>query len=714
MATSSASTSSVSKGCFVIRPRQSSNSRKRKLESKYDASFPQVRGEPDQHCHLRYELYNNTWSEVENQVSLLQAALNDKVFGNLLEYIKRSSSHEKVSKVKNEIPTAVFITGVNMPDHDVIFSGLVKELSSVTVYVARLCSKNCPNIKTILKEATNQIMENAAADVDEDSDEDSESKPVKFTSHRMSNMTMSLFSKWYEMQEASQGRTKDVEKHPVVIIFEDFESFQPKALQDFITICSLYGEQLPVVLLFGIATIPAVLHQLLPRSVSSCLCIEKFHSQPAITYLLEVIDRILITAEFAFKLGPRVFQYLYENFLFHDFSLQNFIVGLKFCAMDHFYSNPLSVLCSKVTGKAVEEFSHEQLEIVRKCPSFQKYAEQQQDANHLRSLVLDDDYTRTFVSEQLDALRSYHRHFFPVLRCLSALVTKLPGYPLGKKCRDVYECCLKANMKDVDSYHQAMKMATFLAKDELVPVLEECVDLLTSAVQRNGTLCDDFEDFLDAIKMTLLRFEELSSCSVVTQSVKPSAVPEVRNRFELQEKLKNAVYQKKKDSPFEQNREAAVGVLDKMFQRYLLCPSDQALHEVFYYDAIEIVKQRLSGCPRVAIQTALNNPRYYLNCQCCEIEPGAIQDTLPDISVAFKLHLECGRLINLFDWLQAFLTVTEPATVSTSGKTKLKASQEQELHARFIQAVSELQFLGFIKATKRKTDHVARLTWGSC
>lgn len=34
--------------------------------------------------------------------------------------------------------------------------------------------------------------------------------------------------------------------------------------------------------------------------------------------------------------------------------------------------------------------------------------------------------------------------------------------------------------------------------------------------------------------------------------------------------------------------------------------------------------------------------------------------------------------------------------------------------ARFIRAVSELEFLGFIKSTKQKTDHVARLTWGGC
>lgn len=33
------------------------------------------------------------------------------------------------------------------------------------------------------------------------------------------------------------------------------------------------------------------------------------------------------------------------------------------------------------------------------------------------------------------------------------------------------------------------------------------------------------------------------------------------------------------------------------------------------------------------------------------------------------------------------------------------------IHARFIRAVSELELLGFIKPTKQKTDHVARLTW---
>jgi origin recognition complex subunit 3 len=35
----------------------------------------------------------------------------------------------------------------------------------------------------------------------------------------------------------------------------------------------------------------------------------------------------------------------------------------------------------------------------------------------------------------------------------------------------------------------------------------------------------------------------------------------------------------------------------------------------------------------------------------------------------------------------------------------------ERMHARFSHAVSELQFLGFIKPSKRKTDHVERLTF---
>lgn len=91
-------TSSVSKGCFVIRPQKSSNSRKRKSTVKLYQDFPLVAGESDKHRRVRYETFTKTWNKVETQVKSLQTNLNDEVFGNLLEFIKKSVSNNKVQK----------------------------------------------------------------------------------------------------------------------------------------------------------------------------------------------------------------------------------------------------------------------------------------------------------------------------------------------------------------------------------------------------------------------------------------------------------------------------------------------------------------------------------------------------------------------------------------------------------------------------------------
>ena len=34
---------------------------------------------------------------------------------------------------------------------------------------------------------------------------------------------------------------------------------------------------------------------------------------------------------------------------------------------------------------------------------------------------------------------------------------------------------------------------------------------------------------------------------------------------------------------------------------------------------------------------------------------------MPDVCIVYQLHLECGRLINLFDWLCSFVSVVDPA-----------------------------------------------------
>ena len=109
---------------------------------------------------------------------------------------------------------------------------------------------------------------------------------------------------------------------------------------------------------------------------------------------------------------------------------------------------------------------------------------------------------------------------------------------------------------------------------------------------------------------------------------------------------------------------------------------------------------------------------------------------LPDISILFKRYLDSSKMINVYDWFESFKTVLEdqrqhykdlplpaaqtPASPRKRGKGKQKASPQIDaseedddkwdihVQARFIKALHELDYLGLIKHTGRKVDHLVR------
>ncbi|EDO40942.1 predicted protein, partial [Nematostella vectensis] len=505
----------------------------------------------------------------------------------------------------------------------------------------------------------------------------------------------------------------------MVIIFEDFEGFPAHIVQDFITICSQYADHLPLVLVFGVATSVAAIHQVLPHSVSTLLSIQRFQSQPSLVCLQEIISQVLMTPKYSFKLGAKVFRFLYENFLFHDFSLQNFSTGLQFCILEHFYCNPASILCCPSSADRediIRELTDDELDIIRSLLSFKRHVEscnKQQQAQLLTDIII----------ELLNGLDSYHWYFFPILDCLHAMAANLPRLPLGKKVRDLYEYSLSpTHIYHQDKYRDALALLRVLAKDELVELIIKCVNILEKFLETalNAKKCPDLFNYKKNMLEFLEQFEKLSGmCKnnfhIVTSGQQPCQPgKEARRKLSTDLSFKRST-QKRKDTPYDQLRQKTVDYMDSLFRKHLRSPQSLPLHEVMYFDKLHKVKEHLIGMPRAAIQTALSDPRHYLKCECCEIEAGAIQDSLPDVSVAYKLHLECSRMINLYDWLQAFKVVLDPdPKASTKTPSKKQKKSDEQLQARFIRAVSELQFMGFIKPTKRKTDHVQRLTWGGC
>uniref|UniRef100_UPI0037E95890 origin recognition complex subunit 3 isoform X2 n=1 Tax=Semicossyphus pulcher TaxID=241346 RepID=UPI0037E95890 len=718
------STSSVSKGCFVFKP----SAKKKKTLGLEDYFIEGCDGA--ENSETRYKLCQDLWDKIKADTELLQDELNRKILDSLLDFTRKSSSTRQhgdwaAQMRASEIPTAALVLGVNVPDHDMTFQSLSDLLQqSVSPHVASVQAKDCGALKHLMKRVLERLMDTV---VSVDDEEEDEAEQTGTQLHKSVHCSLGTLCDWYNAKRktSSSGTpgkkrsspAKD-EPHqpPVVIIFKDLEAFNPRVLQDFILICSRYIQRLPLMFIFGIATSPSTIQHMLPHSVSSLLCIELFQSLSCTQHLATVIDKLILTPHFPFKLNGKVMQVLISIFLYHDFSVRNFIKGVQLALLEHFHSQPLSVLCCKKKEAVlnVMQLGHSDVERIRQLPSFKRYVEKQEPQEQV-NLSTDDSHLKEVCRKLIKDLRKYHKNYYPVLRCLHTLTTCLPRYPLGKQLRELHLICLEKNVWENEDYQSAMKLLKMLAKDELITLLQKCAEILQpvkSKKMKNARV--HLEDLL-------AKFKQPDVAAEAPPCVEESITSPVKNLgkktdlFQLQKTLleMNETRRSKKLSPFELLRNEALEFIDSLVKSHLSPPESQTLNEVCYYSSSATVRRHLNATPRTSIQAALNSPYYYLQNNSLKTEDGSVSNAAPDICIAYKLHLECGRLINLYDWLEAYATVVSAAEGNNPDSDNFGKVDEVK-HARFIRAVSELEFLGFIKSTKQKTDHVARLTWGGC
>ncbi|RKP12409.1 origin recognition complex subunit 3 N-terminus-domain-containing protein [Piptocephalis cylindrospora] len=93
--------------------------------------------------------------------------------------------------------------------------------------------------------------------------------------------------------------------------------------------------------------------------------------------------------------------------------------------------------------------------------------------------------------------------------------------------------------------------------------------------------------------------------------------------------------------------------LEEFFSLAFTSYRDLPLHEVAYHENPSLITKSFHPHPRLAIQTALGRPWHYLSYDGTHSET-VLDHTLPDTSILYRLHLECGAYINLQDWCEAF------------------------------------------------------------
>ncbi|ERL84124.1 hypothetical protein D910_01470 [Dendroctonus ponderosae] len=639
-----------------------------------------------------YQTYISLWTRLNQDFEDLTESMFTSMTSDLLNFVKTSHQNDVT-----EIPTAALLTGINMPDHDAQFASLKRQVKEdVSPYVAFLSSQDCGNVKSLMEIMISQFIGLS------DDREEYEDDLVKNTLKK-SSLNMSLLESWYQQAE----------NELLVVIIPDFESFNAKVLQSFILIISSHLGKLPFVFIFGIATCISTLHTSFPYHVTMKINVHVFKCEPSIVYLNQVLEGIFLDIFCPFHLGGKVLDLFTEIFLFYDFSVQNFVQNIKFAMMEHFSHGNAMALClmEKTAIKNVlVDFNHEDCENVRHLLSFRNLVESEPYEQRIK-LITDDEYFKQAVCDKVVAIQRYIKRLHVFLRCLHALVYDLPGSPLGKNLRELYTLALTKSITQSAEYRESFQLLEFQSKDALQEKLRRIADILAQFVNKGSSktklrdFCVEIDRLVRILQNTDVEESEKDEISL------EEGLGAMMDRKALKQALFSRSKQKSKtQDKYEKLKQEILAYLSGQFEEYLVHPSTLPFYEIFFFDDISI-KNHIIGIHRAAIHNALNDPHRYLQCKCCAISnKRTVKALMPDICIAYKLHLEWGKMINLYDWLMGFLCIVDPQEEDDLSD-KSKKVVDPHVQARFTQAVAELEYLGFIKSSKRKTDHVIRLTW---
>ncbi|KAJ8971638.1 hypothetical protein NQ317_015914 [Molorchus minor] len=127
-------TISVSKGVFVFKNKFKPLP-KHKRQKKYVSNIANKNAISES---LWYKSYTKLWNIIDKKIEALNNEMFSSVLSDLLAFIKNSHN----SSIIDEIPTAVLLTGINMPDHEAQFKALSKQIKKGCVASCSLPSQS--------------------------------------------------------------------------------------------------------------------------------------------------------------------------------------------------------------------------------------------------------------------------------------------------------------------------------------------------------------------------------------------------------------------------------------------------------------------------------------------------------------------------------------------------------------------------------------------
>lgn len=570
------------------------------------------------------------------------------------------------------LQTAALLTGINQTDHFKQFDVLSEKISNNCFsLVTILKSRNCPNIKSSIESLVAGIIYNRpeTAVNDQENDEEEENFHVKLKKKQLTLSALETF--YHEMYR------RDSKQPKLVIMLADFEQFNTSVVQDLISIMCSYSSRIPFVLIIGIATALKTIHNVLPFHITNKISVNIFQTESSSSMLNRILDEVILSHQCPFFLSGKSFKVLLDIFLFYDYSLHSFIQGFKMFMLEEYATNAYrTVYCQNGKGypEKIYQLSHDNCEWIRRnCPSFRRYVESLEDPAKRIELIEKDDALKILLHQKSRRTFRYFFQFFCCLRMLAVLIEDLPRNNLGKQLRELYPICAETEITKCEEFQECFKLLRFSSKDQFLAKLDKVIEIVhkyVNAEEVNELCRKNFKYVYEKLLhhrenianagMTPVKSPEKTTTATTAEVNKKGAV----GRHEMLQKLKESAMSQPNTKVVYEYERALYNCLDyihDLFERHLVPFNKGYLFcELFIFSDCQPVRRHIIGASRSSLHNALENPYHYLQCKCCALkECEQILPTMPDISVAYKLHLECNKFINLYDWLQSFAMVVD-------------------------------------------------------
>lgn len=419
--------------------------------------------------------------------------------------------------------------------------------------------------------------------------------------------------------------------------------------------------------------------------------------------------------------------------------------------MCHFYANALSILMAPETEEEEGILQAGHLEALRHLPSFRHEVETAVERatadslEHARSLLEDDEYLLAQARASNERRQDWLENHLRLLLVREAAGAIQPPFSrayvdsLSAAYPESGNGSLTEHIRRMGSGPLASMLRRVISvfKDG-----ESSLHLEPASKKRDASLLSFLEDALSRLE----KLEADAESAGMTLHTKYSSQSKVMRTTVIAQRV-----QLSRDSAALRDEDKQLtSLVDAVAERLTAHfgprrPERELFSEAWLYDSRSPLRDVMVPRPRVTFRRSLARPYDYLSCSCCCCRGGdgddaasgsgggVVQATFPAVSVLYHLYLEAGSLINVADLWSAFYALVREEKEGDDGGAAAAADEEEdgvdddddagetrELRrqrderralVQFYRGLAELKAMGFVKSSKKKADHIAKVRW---